>query len=171
MGFWDRLFGDRSRPRSTALPPVTDLHLHVNFLNPSEDTSSGRGEELMNQSTAPWNARDYSTARGILTAALKAGLGKYDESSVHCMLGIIYADSDRDLERSVEHFLACLAVPRRPTDWGWQAAKRLSYIYEAAGRTEEARKLQVLAEHANRANGFPLAHTPQVKGRYRSLVR
>jgi RNase P subunit RPR2 len=76
-----------------------------------------------------------------------------------------------DLPGSVDHYLSCLETASKGPSVTWQAAKRLSYIYEYADRLKEARKLHLLSEQANNALPFRVTHQFPVIDLFNQLAR
>jgi len=109
----------------------------------------------MDEAIPHWNENRYDKAFDLLTKSLSAGLGEPDASYAHSWLGQIHVKR-RELIPAVEEFLKCLELQGRARDATWESAIRLSVIYKTAGKLDDARSLEGIAQTAD-VRGLSLA--------------
>ncbi|HWR81687.1 MAG TPA: hypothetical protein VN285_00130 [Candidatus Deferrimicrobium sp.] len=151
----------------TTLPPISGEHLHRNFFDkPGEPTGSGGRHWLAAREA--WNRGNEDAAFELWQAAIREGVEGPWLSTAYCIVGEVFVKRG-DLAAAVDQFLKCLALPDRSSENTWESAQRLYYIYDEAGRSEEAAAVRELAELMNRRIGW--AHMPSVEAELRELTR
>ncbi|MCP4549844.1 MAG: hypothetical protein GY835_25595 [bacterium] len=160
----------KSKGLAQDLPRITQKHLHREF---GEEDYTEQEDDLgpsVEDGIGYWNDEEYAEAYAVFKEAIDCGPNDYDRSCLDCLLGQLEVMKN-DLNAAVYHFTQCLANQSRADDYAWQAAKRLSYIYEAVGNLEAAQDLADLADYINdECLDQPVGHTVSVRADHQDLV-
>jgi hypothetical protein len=138
------------------LPELEESMLSRDFCDLA-DFEIGKGGADFERGIALWNEGKPGYARGKLIAACRLGLSTPYRSHADLLVAQVGADYGetfsvfRKLYRSLQAEI-------RTASTVFEAASRLSYFYEAAGRERERESLAALANDANNRLSYRVRH-------------